>query len=190
MTIAEQLPRWVWRLPFLVQRRRAAIAVAIRRELPAERQKRRAKRVTARGTVRYDLGEDFLSAFAPRNCRSTIIGIDTGEPPAPPAPRLPPGRQAVDVGPWDRPPPHARCAPWADLHHYPKGVDRQIDPRAAMVGQVPPTSLECPGCELQLQPLYRDRSCPYCGLKFDLRGPVVFFWREAIEVKPWKPVKR
>lgn len=185
MSTLDFVPGWAWRLPILRTRRRAAIAEAIRQQLSIERTKRRMERETATRTLRWDM---FSAPVEHQNCRTVIMVVDgASEAAAAEPPKRPPGRQVIFKGEWARVPPHANYAAWSDLHRYPKGFDKQTDPRAQMVGEAMPTHMECPGCELEQPPLYRDRHCPYCGLKFDMRGPVVYFWREAIEVEEWKP---
>lgn len=125
---------------------------------------------------------------------------DTQRPPAPQPPQ--PGRQALkmpqarDHGPfgpvsrpWSMPlPDTARGAAWSDCHRFAPGAERQRDPRAQMIGQEPPVSLICPGCELEQAPMVEDaRSCPYCGLRMKLHGPRLFWWREVLEVPEWTP---
>lgn len=185
-----RLPRWVWRTPGLCRLRRAAIAAAIRRELPAERKKKKVTRSMARmtGAISWDLSDVIARHYTPRNCRSVMIELDSSEPSTPPKPTLPPGRQPIAMGDWELPvPARAQCAPWADIHRFPKGVDRQRDPRATLVGEAPPLAMVCPACELEQPTLFRDRTCGYCGLKLKLHAPVVFWWREAVDVPEWKP---
>jgi len=108
---------------------------------------------------------------------------------------LPPGRQSLNMpgrpfslSPWSPPvPEHARNAPWSMVHRFAPGAQRQTDPRGMCHGEEPPLSFICMGCELEQPPLTSDRSCAYCGLVLKVRGPRVFWWREAVEVGEWRP---
>jgi hypothetical protein len=190
------IPPWVWRLPIVRGRRRAAIAAALREALPParkDRSRRKAMRA-AFGAVRFSIGnESFggeITGFTVPDLKSDLS--------APERPALPPGRQPIATGhvardpdgrpvAWSRPvPPHAQSAPWSDVHLFPPGV-RQVDPRASIVGASPPLALVCIGCELEQAPLYDRRACPYCGLQMRTFGPRVFWWREPVEVEAWTP---
>lgn len=109
---------------------------------------------------------------------------------------LPPGRQPLPqlerqpfggLARWSPIPEHARSARWSDVHRYAPGAQRQTDPRAVMVGQEPPLSFVCVGCELAMPPLQTSRDCPYCGIHLLVRGPRVFWWRDQVEVGEWRP---
>lgn len=130
------------------------------------------------------------------------------QPPlSPPPPRpagLPPGRQRVRVGaaaiatdrgielrPWTPPiPAEAHSGSWSDVHRFAPGAERQRDSRAACLGQEPPISLVCIGCELEQPPLFEERACAYCGLHMKPHGSRVFWWREQLEVPAWIPNMR
>lgn len=117
------------------------------------------------------------------------------------APSLPPGRQRIHLArvaeltshgliarPWTPPiPAEADSAAWSDVHRFAPGAERQRDSRAACLGQEPPISLVCIGCELEQPPLFDERACAYCGLRMKPHGSRVFWWREAAEVPMWQP---
>lgn len=133
----------------------------------------------------------------------TVTEAPAISPPKPPArtSSLPPGRQRIHLArvaeltshgliarPWTPPiPAEAHSASWSDVHRFAPGAERQRDSRAACLGQEPPISLVCVGCEMEQPPLFDERACAYCGLHMKPHGSRVFWWREQLEVPMWQP---
>ncbi|MFN3582910.1 hypothetical protein [Phenylobacterium sp.] len=80
-----------------------------------------------------------------------------------------------------------RCAPWENLHTFAGPRPRRDD--YGLHGDTSPLSMICPACELEQPPLTQgERRCPYCGLRLQISGTYVLWWRAAIEpALQWPP---
>lgn len=80
-----------------------------------------------------------------------------------------------------------RCAPWENIHTFAGPRPRRDD--YGLHGMTDPLSMICPACELEQPPLMQgERGCPYCGLRLQISGTYVLWWRAAIEpALQWPP---